>query len=104
MEGRRPTRERERPPRAVAEEVVEERAEIARSRPAILVAIPAIIFAIFIVIQGGSVFALGLFVLGVIALRELYTLMGRVQPAGAGRLPVAGGLLTRPSTASRATS
>jgi phosphatidate cytidylyltransferase len=60
----------------------------------ILVAIPAIIFAIFIVMQGGLVFAAGLFVLGVIALRELYTLMGRVQPAVlAGFLTLAGLLL-----------
>ena len=33
------------------------------------------------------VFALGLIVLGVIALRELYTLMGRVRPVDARRLP-----------------
>jgi phosphatidate cytidylyltransferase len=49
--------------------------------PRILVAIPAIAFAVFIVVQGGEIFALGLLVLGVIALHELYTLMGRVQPA-----------------------
>jgi phosphatidate cytidylyltransferase len=47
----------------------------------ILVAIPAIAFAVFIVVQGGEIFAVGLLVLGVIALHELYTLMGRVQPA-----------------------
>jgi phosphatidate cytidylyltransferase len=41
--------------------------------PRILVAIPAIAFAVFIVVQGGEIFALGLL--------ELYTLMGRVQPA-----------------------
>jgi phosphatidate cytidylyltransferase len=57
----------------------------------VLVAIPAIAFAIFIVWRGGEVFALGLFVLGVIALHELYTLMGRVQPAAlAGFLTLAG--------------
>jgi phosphatidate cytidylyltransferase len=49
--------------------------------PRILVAIPAIAFAVFIVVQGGEIFALGLLVLGVVALHELYTLMGRVQPA-----------------------
>jgi phosphatidate cytidylyltransferase len=59
--------------------------------PRILVAIPAIAFAVFIVVQGGEVFALGLLVLGVIALHELYTLMGRVQPAAlAGFLTLAG--------------
>jgi phosphatidate cytidylyltransferase len=59
--------------------------------PRILVAIPAIAFAVFIVVQGGEVFALGLLVLGVIALHELYTLMGRAQPAAlAGFLTLAG--------------
>ena len=41
----------------------------------VAVAIPAALFAIFIVWQGGEVFARGLAVLGVIALGELYTLM-----------------------------
>ena len=45
-------------------------------------------FAIFIVWQGGEVFALGLLVLGVIALGELYTLMERVRP------PALAGFLT----------
>jgi phosphatidate cytidylyltransferase len=49
--------------------------------PRVIVALPAILFAIFIVWQGGEVFALGLVLLGVIALGELYTLMGRVRPA-----------------------
>jgi phosphatidate cytidylyltransferase len=47
----------------------------------VAIAIPAALFAIFIVWQGGEVFALGLVVLGVVALGELYTLMGRVRPA-----------------------
>ncbi|HZG48034.1 MAG TPA: phosphatidate cytidylyltransferase [Thermoleophilaceae bacterium] len=47
----------------------------------VAVAIPAIAFAIFIVTQGGEIFALGLLALGVLALGELYSLMGRVQPA-----------------------
>ena len=59
--------------------------------PRILVAIPAIAFAVFIVFEGGEVFALGLLLLGVIAMHELYTLMGRVQPAAlAGFLTLAG--------------
>jgi phosphatidate cytidylyltransferase len=61
--------------------VEEQRGERSDLGPRILVAIPAIIFAVFIIVQGGLVFALGLLLLGVIALRELYTLMGRVQPA-----------------------
>jgi phosphatidate cytidylyltransferase len=47
----------------------------------VAVAIPAILFAIVIVGEGGEVFAGGLLILGVVALGELYTLMGRVQPA-----------------------
>ena len=59
--------------------------------PRILVAIPAIAFALFIVLEGGEVFALGLLVLGVVALQELYTLMGRVRPVDlAGFLALAG--------------
>jgi phosphatidate cytidylyltransferase len=46
----------------------------------VIVALPAILFAILIVWQGGEVFALGLVLLGTIALGELYLLMGRVRP------------------------
>jgi phosphatidate cytidylyltransferase len=46
----------------------------------VLAAIPAIAFAIFIVSQGGIVFALGLIALGVLAMAELYTMMERVRP------------------------
>jgi phosphatidate cytidylyltransferase len=48
--------------------------------PRVIVALPAILFAILIVWQGGEVFAVGLVLLGVIALGELYLLMGRVRP------------------------
>jgi phosphatidate cytidylyltransferase len=59
--------------------------------PRVLIAIPAIAYAIFIVVQGGAVFAVGIYVLGVIALGELYALMGRVRPAAlAGFLTLAG--------------
>jgi len=57
----------------------------------VLVAIPAILFAIFIVGSGGLVFAAGLVLLGVIALGELYTLMARVRPVNmAGILTLVG--------------
>jgi phosphatidate cytidylyltransferase len=46
----------------------------------ILAAIPAIAFAIFIVSQGGLVFALGVIALGLLAMIELYTMMERVRP------------------------
>jgi phosphatidate cytidylyltransferase len=48
--------------------------------PRILVAIPAIVFAVFIVAQGELFLAGGLILLSVIALSELYTLMRRVRP------------------------
>jgi phosphatidate cytidylyltransferase len=56
--------------------------------PRIVVAIPAIVFALIIVHQGGEVFAAGIFGLGVVAMGELYTLMGRVRP------PAIAGFLT----------
>jgi phosphatidate cytidylyltransferase len=54
----------------------------------VLVAVIAAPVAILLVLQGGEVFALGLAVLGVIALGELYTLMERVRP------PALAGFLT----------
>ena len=74
-------REREREPRGAGSDLL----------PRVLVAVPAAIVAIFLVASGGEIFALGLLVLGVIALGELYTLMGRVRPpAIAGFLTLAG--------------
>jgi phosphatidate cytidylyltransferase len=56
----------------------------------VLAALPAIAFALFIVIEGGLVFALGILALGIVALTELYGMMGRVRPANlAGFLAVA---------------
>ena len=53
-------------------------------------ALPAIAFAIFIVYYGGLVFALGVLVLAIVALGELYTMMARVRPVNlAGFLAVA---------------
>lgn len=46
----------------------------------ILFAIPAVIFALVIVLSGGTVFAIGLILLGILALRELYELMRRSKP------------------------
>jgi phosphatidate cytidylyltransferase len=56
--------------------------------PRVLVAIPAIVFALVIVNEGGLVWAIGIGVLAVVAMGELYTLMGRVQP------PALAGFLT----------
>ena len=49
-----------------------------------MVAIPAIAFAVFIVVQGGLVFAVGLILLGTVALGELYTMMRRARPIDIG--------------------
>jgi phosphatidate cytidylyltransferase len=46
----------------------------------VLVAIPAIVFAAVIVSYGELVFAIGLILLGIICLHELYTMTDRVQP------------------------
>jgi phosphatidate cytidylyltransferase len=57
----------------------------------VLAALPAIAFAIFIVAQGGLVWTLGLILLGIIALGELYQMMHRVRPAAiAGFLALVG--------------
>ena len=46
----------------------------------VLTALPAIAFALFIVIEGGLIFTLGLIVLGVICLDELFRLFERARP------------------------
>ncbi len=57
----------------------------------LLAALPAIAFALFIVIDGGLVFALGLFVLGCICMHELYAMYKRAQPVRlAGFIALAG--------------
>ncbi len=59
----------------------------------VLIAIPAALFAILIVGEGGLVFALGIFALGVVALGELYTLMSRVRPVNLGGFLTLGGMI-----------
>jgi len=46
----------------------------------VLIAIPAAVFAIFIIEQGGLVFALGILALGILALGELSVMFARVRP------------------------
>jgi phosphatidate cytidylyltransferase len=61
----------------------------------VIQAIPAIAFAIFIVVEGGIVFVLGVILLGVVCLRELYEMMRRARPIDiAGFLAVAALCLT----------
>jgi phosphatidate cytidylyltransferase len=57
----------------------------------VLFALPLIALALFLVIQGGLVFALGVFVLGCLCMHELYGIYERVQPVRlAGFLALAG--------------
>jgi phosphatidate cytidylyltransferase len=57
----------------------------------VLSAIPAIALALFLVLEGGLVFALGLFVLGAICMHELFSMYARAQPVRlAGFLSLAG--------------
>jgi phosphatidate cytidylyltransferase len=57
----------------------------------ILVALPAIAFALFIVIEGGLVFTVGVFALGVLCMHELYGMFDRAHPVRlAGYLTLAG--------------
>jgi phosphatidate cytidylyltransferase len=46
----------------------------------ILVALPAIAFALFIVIEGHAIFALGLFALGAVCMHELFSMYDRAHP------------------------
>ncbi len=56
-----------------------------------LAAIPAIAVALFLVIEGGLVFALGMLVLGLVCMHELYAMYERARPARlAGFLALAG--------------
>jgi len=59
----------------------------------LLVAAPAIAVALFLVIEGGLVFALGLFVLGAVCMHELYSMYRRAQPSRLGGLIALAGLL-----------
>jgi phosphatidate cytidylyltransferase len=57
----------------------------------VLAAVPAIAVALFLVIEGGAIFALGLFVLGCVCLHELYGMFARAHPVRlAGFLALAG--------------
>src|SRR6202035_1595417 len=79
----RPPRRRRRPRR--------ERSELT-SR--VLVAIPALAVVLFLVIEGGLVFTLGVFLLGAVSMHELYGMYDRAHPVRlAGFLALAGLLL-----------
>jgi len=46
----------------------------------ILAAVPAVIFAIFIVVQGGPIFAAGVVALGIVCLHELFAMTAGIRP------------------------
>jgi phosphatidate cytidylyltransferase len=66
------------------------RSELSRR---VLSAVPAIAVALFLVLEGGLVFALGLLVLGVICMSELYGMYRRARPVPLGGFLALAGLL-----------
>jgi phosphatidate cytidylyltransferase len=68
-----------------------ERGERSDTGARVLAAAPAIAVALFLVIEGGAIFAIGLFVLGAICLHELYGMFERAHPVRlAGFIALAG--------------
>ncbi len=60
----------------------------------LLAAIPAVAVALFLVIEGGLIFTLGLFVLGCICMHELYSMFDRARPVRLAGFIALAGLLT----------
>jgi phosphatidate cytidylyltransferase len=89
MEGRaRTSRARGRPARRAPRR--RERSELGAR---IVTAVPAIAVALFLVIEGGVIFTLGLFVLGCICLHELYAMYDRARPVRLAGFVTLAGLL-----------
>jgi len=59
----------------------------------LLAAVPAIAVALFLVIEGGAIFALGLFALGCVCLHELYGMFSRAHPVRLAGFVALAGLL-----------
>jgi phosphatidate cytidylyltransferase len=59
----------------------------------ILAALPAIALALFLVIEGGVIFALGVFVLGCLCMHELYAMYARARPLRLGGFIALAGLI-----------
>jgi len=79
-----------RPARRAGRERREPRSDL---NARILTAIPAIAVALFLVVEGGLVFTLGLIVLGGVCMHELYTMYARARPVPLGGFMVLAGLL-----------
>ncbi len=90
MRGRN-NRARDPRPRAPRARPARRRNERSELGSRVLIALPAIAFALLIVIEGGAVFALGLFALGCVCMHELYGMYDRAHPVRlAGFLALAG--------------
>ena len=59
----------------------------------LLAAVPAIAFALFIVIEGGAIFTLGLFLLGCVCMHELFAMYERAHPVRLAGFAALAGLL-----------
>jgi phosphatidate cytidylyltransferase len=59
----------------------------------VLAAVPAVALALFLVIEGGVVFALGMFALGAVCMHELFSMYERAHPARLAGLIALAGLL-----------
>jgi phosphatidate cytidylyltransferase len=86
--GSRSSRARGRPARRAPRR--RERSELGAR---IFTAVPAIAVALFLVIEGGLIFTLGLFVLGCICLHELYAMYDRARPVRLAGFVALAGLL-----------
>jgi phosphatidate cytidylyltransferase len=87
----RNSRARDPRPRAPRARPARRRNERSELGSRILIALPAIAFALLIVIEGGVVFALGLFALGCVCMHELYGMYDRAHPVRlAGFIALAG--------------
>ena len=90
----RPPRDRRRPDRGRRARSARRRNQRSDFSARLLTAIPAIAVALFLVISGGLVFTLGLIVLGVVCMHELFDMYQRAHPVRlAGFLGLAGLLL-----------
>jgi phosphatidate cytidylyltransferase len=67
-----------------------------------LVALPLIALALFLVISGGAIFAVGVFVLGCLCMHELYSMYERVHPVRLAGFLLLAGILVAASYGSQA--
>ena len=84
---------RRRPARAI--DIPESRLVDMRSdlRARVLVAVPAVLVALTLVLAGGGVFAAGMFVLGAICLHELFLMFANAHPSRLGAFVALAGLV-----------